>query len=707
MAWYQSESLWIQEFADGLAVLQLDPPGKSLRLTSEALAELMSALDAVVAEPRFRVLMIRSAKSGRFAQGPDVPTWKAMRSAGEIDAWSTAGQTLFNRLVRLPIPTIAWVNGLCLGAGLELALACDRIDLVDQPSTQIGFSELDLGLIPSWGSWGPLVRRVGIKKVFPMVLAGRRLRVRDAVAFGLADRVVQSDEPDYDALAATFGKRPQGSWTRRGWGQRVVERFGFGRRLLYRGIERLHRDRLPDDLPAPRAALRVLREFIERGDEAGQRAARSSVVELSRSAAFDNFVRLHELREAAQGAPTAWTPNVAGETIGVVGSTPLAMHLVAAVVEKGGNVVLREKDDGRLGLAIMRLVQSMNSEIQAGRMTPVETKRRLTRIRNANSWEQFSDADLVVDARDLVDVRRCDAEEIDANVPAERPLSVVGLSCRLAETPTERPSRLVGMSLPGPVGMFPVVEWRRHPNTDAGIAGRFRDWLQRLGWTPIEVGDLPGLLLGRLWVPGWNEAIALVREGAAIDAVDRAMVRFGMGRGPFEYLDAYGLDHAGAVVEAARGSLEPRIGIDPFWTSVLERGWRGRVNGRGFYRYGRRRHVNHLLVNWLRAEGPSPGASGGRPRPIPDGNAIRERIVLLTINEAFRALDEGRVAAGPLPPEDTLDLAMMLADWAPHRGGPLHHARQLGLPEIARRLRLLAHLGSRYEPCERLTNAAE
>src|SRR5437868_5647038 len=106
MAWFQSHSLWVQEFTEGLAVLQFDPPGKSVRMTAELQEELDAALVAIEAQPRFRAVLIRSRKPGRFVQGPDVAAWKALKSSGNLGAWCERGQQVWNRLRGLKIPTV-------------------------------------------------------------------------------------------------------------------------------------------------------------------------------------------------------------------------------------------------------------------------------------------------------------------------------------------------------------------------------------------------------------------------------------------------------------------------------------------------------------------------------------------------------------------------------------------------------------------------
>ncbi len=707
MAWFQSSSLWIQQFAEGLAVLQFDPPGKTVRLTRDVQDELDAALTAVEKEPRFRALMIRSLKTGRFAQGLDVAGWKAIAGGSETAArdWAARGQAVWNRLHGLTIPTIAWVHGACLGAGFELALACDQIVLVDQPGTSLGFAELDLGLIPSWGGYATLVRRVGLENAFPLALAGRRLSARDAVALGLADRLSDKDDPDFKQILETATKRDPSLWTRRTWRQKLLERFARGRRLLYRGVERLQSRRIPDGLPAPAVAVGVLREFVEHSTAAGQAAAQTALAKLTQSPAFANLVRLHELREKAQPTPGKLGVPVRSKTIGVLGATPLGIHLVMEVARREGSVILRETDEAKLGVSILKMVQLLGRDIQAKKLTPQESQRTLSRIRSTVSWKNFEEVDLVIDTRDRPDKMADAAVEIEKNVDAKTPIVMVGVGGRLetAGAGMGHPARLVGAALPGAVGMFPVIECRRTEATANAVARTVGDWFGGLALLPVRVGDVPGLLLTRLWAPAWNEMVTLLREGGSVEMIDEAMIRFGLGRGPLEYLDTIGLEHVQKLVDAVREEVEPRIPLDPFWNEVIERGWRGQASGKGFYRYRRgKRSANHFLTNWLRHEGPLHGSAMPALSKNDRRQLIQDRVILLMVNEAFRCLDERRVSSS-----DDLDLAMMLTDWAPHRGGPIRYAREMGLANVVARLRELAAHGTRFEPCARLLAAME
>lgn len=700
MAFFQSQTLWVQQFAEGVAVLQFDPPGKTARVTPELLDDFAAALDRIASQA-IDLLIIRSLKPGSFCQGPDVSQWRSLKTADDFRRWAERGQALWTRLRELKIPTLAWVQGACLGAGLELALACDEIVAVEAPETIFGFNEADLGLVPSWGGLEMLLRRTGVSTSLSLALTGRRLGPREAMLSGLVDRTVATAEPDYAGLKGSVTKGTVRGRRHGSWRQRLLESFGWGRRLLFRGIERVQRQRLPDELPGPGELVSLLRTFEQSGGAAGRKAAAASFARLSESSAYHNLLRFHELREHAHVRPDKRPGRPRAKTVGVLGATPLGLHVVLETVRRGGHIVLREPDETRLGFAIVRLVQMLNQEITDGRLTPRESQTMLSRIRSTITWKNFGETDLVFDAHEVGDSPTARLAEAEAEVGSETILVSGSAAGRLADSPLRNPARLLGLHLFGSAGRFPVAE-ARQGEASAAAFRRGREWAGSVGWATIAVGDQPRLLLERLWVPAWNELTLLVREGARIDRLDQALSRFGLGRSLLEFLDQLGLEPVARLVESARAELGERIPIDPFWSEVVARGWRGKASRKGFYRYGRGRpKPNALLSNWLQHEGPSTG------KPLPalsladQRQYFQDRVILLMVNESFRCLEEGRVSS-----DDDLDLAMMLTDWAPHRGGPIHYAEQVGLPKIVERLRTLETAGARYRPAESLLRRA-
>jgi 3-hydroxyacyl-CoA dehydrogenase/enoyl-CoA hydratase/3-hydroxybutyryl-CoA epimerase len=160
---------------DGLAILTFDLPGEKVNMLSRAvvreLAEVLLRLDR---EPRVRALLVRSGKPDVFVAGADVKEFVSTPKDEVIDV-VRAVQSLFEQLAHLPYPTVAAINGVCLGGGTELALACDYRVMSDAKKAQIGLPEVRLGIFPAWGGTTRLPRVVGLQKALDLILTGRTL----------------------------------------------------------------------------------------------------------------------------------------------------------------------------------------------------------------------------------------------------------------------------------------------------------------------------------------------------------------------------------------------------------------------------------------------------------------------------------------------------------------------------------------------------
>src|SRR5262245_55392575 len=146
MTLFRTDNLRIDQEPDGVAVLWLDEPDATHNVFNRhVMAELDQALDAVAAEPSARVLVVRSAKPAGFLAGADRHGFTSVQTPERAMALSAAGQRLFDKVADLRVPVMAVIHGPCLGGGLEFALACDYRLVLDQPGTQLGLPEVELG----------------------------------------------------------------------------------------------------------------------------------------------------------------------------------------------------------------------------------------------------------------------------------------------------------------------------------------------------------------------------------------------------------------------------------------------------------------------------------------------------------------------------------------------------------------------------------
>jgi len=707
MAFFQAETLWINQLADGVACLVFDVPERSVNVISrQVMADLATALERAAAEPSFRLLLLRSAKSGNFLAGADLRELAGLQRSAEAAAISEAGQHLFDKLAQLRMPTVAMIAGACLGGGLELALACDYRVVVDQPRTQLGLPEIELGLLPAWGGTQRLPRVVGLERALPILLGGRRLNAREAMAWGLADGMVEEGLEEPPAFLASPVKRPKKGLPLRTLRQRLLESTGLGRPMIFRGTQRVLRRRLPDDMPAPWEALRAVRTGMEQGMSAGLAYERQAIASLATSTACRNLMRLFHQREEArkprQDASRDGSPPI--RRVGVVGAGTMGAGIAQLAALRGCEVVIREVDETALATGILRILALFNRAVERGVLRPEDRSARLAAIHGTTAWKGFADLDLVVEAivEDL-DAKRAIFQALEENTAPSTILATntSSLLVRQLQEGLRHPERVAGLHFFNPVHKMPLVEVVSALGTGGDVAPRLADWAIALGKTPVLVKDSPGFLVNRILMPYLNEAVLLVIEGMRVQRVDEAMRRFGMPMGPLELLDQIGLDVAAHIAAGLGPLLGGRFGHNAGFELMQENGWLGQKNGQGFYRHrGRRKTVNESAVTLLRGQAPAvaPHPIEAAP-PAEKMTAGRERMVLLMVNEAAACLAEGLAESA-----ETIDLAMVLGTgWAPHRGGPLRYAEDRGFGSVVDALTELARRhGARFEPCEAL-----
>jgi len=175
--------------AEEFALIRLNRPQALNALSFKLVEDLARALDQVAAGDA-RALLITGAGEKAFCAGADIAEL-AGRTLAQTRRGAELGQAVMAKIERLPMPSVAIVNGYAFGGGLELALAC-TFRLVT-PNAKLGLPEIKLGLIPGYGGTQRLPRAVGEARALEMILTGRALDAQTALAWGLASRVVEGD----------------------------------------------------------------------------------------------------------------------------------------------------------------------------------------------------------------------------------------------------------------------------------------------------------------------------------------------------------------------------------------------------------------------------------------------------------------------------------------------------------------------------------
>jgi enoyl-CoA hydratase len=211
------------ERMDGVALLTLDRPERLNSIGSDTHALLRSALDAIESEPALRAVVITG--SGKvFSAGADITEMRTISDADSFDAFLRGFHDCYARLAALPQPTIAAVNGLALGGGFELVLACDL--RIAARTAKLGLPEIKLGTLPGAGGTQRLPRLVPMNIAKELILAGRTLDADRAYALGVLNLVTDPAELLPSALELA-----------RGIASGPPKAMAAGKRLLDQGIE--------------------------------------------------------------------------------------------------------------------------------------------------------------------------------------------------------------------------------------------------------------------------------------------------------------------------------------------------------------------------------------------------------------------------------------------------------------------------------------
>lgn len=699
MAFFQTENLWVNELADGVAALVLDVQGSiGNSLSLAMLKDLGRALDAIEEAGRFRLLLLRSGKSSHFARGPGIEDLATFRTAEDFANLAKQGQEVLNRLAALAIPSVAVIAGSCQGGGLELALACDYRVLVDEPKTRLGFSDLEVGLSPAWGGTQRLPRIIGLERSLHMLLGDRQLAAFTALEWGLADAVVQSSQSQPPDFLDHPEKRTRHGLPLRTWRQRLMEGFRGGRWLILRGMERILKRRVPDDLPAPWEILALLRQGPDQDMAAGLKKEKEALVRLGQSDAFRNLLQARLMREQIRQVRFPSQDARRLRRIGVVGAGTRGSQLVFLAVTRGCQVVIRERDETALGTALFQLLPLFQQAVRQGNMPASDVQKNLAAINGTTAWKGFADLDLVLESAgaDVKDPAKL-FQELEAQTGPETMLiAASGRSLQELRKNLKDPDRVAGLHFVSPVSKGSVVEVVQGPSVKPAMVRELAAWVVHLGGLPILVRDSPGHLVQRVWLAAIHEALLLLQQGFAVERIDESLRRFGMTRGPLELADLIGLNRL-ADLAATLSERFPGMGV--FCSRMVSNGWRGHKTKLGFYQYDKRRRPSNPHVRALARELKDPSLAEEGPLSTSEQDSVvRNRIVARTINEAAWCWQEEVVKA----PED-LDLAMTASGWAPHRGGPLTYARQQGIDVVILWLNELAReRGPRFLPCPAL-----
>ncbi|MCU0867301.1 MAG: 3-hydroxyacyl-CoA dehydrogenase NAD-binding domain-containing protein [Planctomycetes bacterium] len=689
--------------AQGIATLRLGAADEAVvTLTKARLDSLEQALQQLAAEPKLRGVVITGPGPGMFCAGADIGLIQDVATSAEGRAAAERGRTVFARCRQLKVPVVAAIEGPCLGGGCELALFCDVRVASDHGSTQIGLPEVKLGILPGFGGTQNLARLLGLPKALDLILNGKLLRGKAARKQGLIDRLVPSEKllraarEEIERLVTARRKAPprrlRGAafWLSRTPLRALAVRAAG--KALAQGQARFY--------PAPRLALQCCVQAFTDSHDRGFAAEAQALGELIVTPVSKGLVHLFFLTERSKRLGKHEHARDLQRAL-VVGGGVMGAGIAGQLAEKGLRTRLCDVDLAPLQKAKARLQQELDKRLRRGHLERHDAQAIQDRLAVATDWGSLHDTDLWLEAvvEDLGVKQKLMAQAIARGLPDTAILATntSSLSVTAMAQALPNPARVVGIHFFNPPEKMPLVEVIRGRDTsDAAVATACR-LAVRLGKFPVVTADAPGFLVNRCLSPYLNEAARLLLEGTSAEAIDAAMLDFGMPMGPCRLLDEVGFDVAAKVSAVMQAAFPQRMVPCDLFAAMAKERHLGQKTGGGIYgKDGTGPGPGRAVVERLRQQRGTPARPASRAELV-------QRLVYPLVDEAYRCLDDGIVQD-----ERDLDLGLVMGiGFPPFTGGITRWAQREGLSTILMALDTLARSGAeRFSPSDGLRRRA-
>ncbi len=696
---------------NGIAWLTFDLPGEKVnKFSKPVMEELDKTLIRLSNEANVKALVITSPKPGIFIAGADLEELGAITSVEDGEKLARDGQGVFNKLEKLPFPTIAVIDGACVGGGLELALCCTYRIATDNPKTRLGLPEVTLGLVPGWGGTQRLPRLIGLQKGLEMVVSGKLVDGRKAYKLGIVDHLVAPEFLDLGIQAflelifnpkekkkIQLRRKPSGAMP---W---LLEKNPLGRALMFSMAKKGILEKTKGHYPAPLKALEVVKNTATTSLESGLQAEAKAISGVADGTICKNLIGLFFTSEALKKEPGRKLHAKSRDLseigkIGVLGAGIMGGGITWLFARKGHQVVMKDISWDAVAKGYEAANTIFQKLLKIRKAKPHEVAMGMHRIHGTLDEQALRDCDVVIEAVvENMEIKKQVLAEVEKVVAPETIICSNTSSLSITEMAEgmKHPERFVGMHFFNPVNRMPLVEIIPGEKTSEETIATIVKITQKLGKTPLVVKNVAGFLVNRILIPVLNEAGWLLQEGADMERVDKIGLAFGLPMGPFVLADEVGIDVGTKVSQYLEGVYGQRMKMPEVFNKMCENKWFGKKNGKGFYSHvGKKRTPNSAVKTLV------PRSNKGT---ISD-EEILDRLILVMLNEAAKCLEEEVVSKA-----NYLDMGMIMGTgYPPFRGGLLKYADDEGIDSIVTRLENLAKkCGERFYPAELLLQMRE
>ena len=706
----EAKALELIRDEDRLVKLKFDLPDEKVnKLTEKVMEELDSLLDEIQKDNELQAIAILSGKKDIFIAGADIHEIVNISDSQDGTQKALMGQRVLNKLEDLSIPSIAVIDGACLGGGLELALACTYRISTDSPKTSLGLPEVKLGIIPGFGGTQRLPRLIGLQQSLSLILTGRFIDSLTAYNYCLTDAHVPNEslKEKTHAFVKTIltAKGRKGILARR---QRGLIHYLFGKRnpiyefIVLKLAKKNLLKKTRGFYPAPLAALKLIKKTRSMNLSKGLENEAEVFGKLVMGDISKNLVKLFFIGERIKrdkginGDAQCDTVSQAG----VLGAGTRGGDISWLFTKAEIPVTLKDLSWQAVKKGCNAASRTYKKLQQLGKYNDRDIAFRMNLIKGTLDYTGFDHLDVVIEA--VTEDQKIKAEVFRELEDKVRDDTIIASTTGTVPIPEmaktfKHPERFLGMHFFNPASRIPLVEIIPNEKTSSKTIATIVALTKRLGKTPVKVRNCPGLLVNRLLTPYLNEAFYMLQEGIDPIRMDNSFCDFGMSMGPLTLVDEMGIDMGYKNAVILHNAYGERMQIAEIFSVFGEdKHLLGKKAKKGVYIYDGRTKVLNAVVNEVIARVESQNSDTSAR--LMD-NEIVERALLIMINEASRCLEEKIVENAGY-----LDIALILTIGFPaFRGGLLRYADTIGIHSICTKINKLKDLhGERFKPSKLL-----
>ncbi|MCI4644983.1 MAG: 3-hydroxyacyl-CoA dehydrogenase NAD-binding domain-containing protein [Hyphomonadaceae bacterium] len=599
--------------ADGIAHAIFDVPGRSMNtLTAKAVADIIAITKEVSENDAIKGLVISSGKPSGFCAGADLGEMnesaggggkatsemsEAELKAAQFERGFSLNKTL-RELETCGKPIACALNGLALGGGLEVALACHyRVAANDNPKLQFGLPEAKIGLLPGAGGTQRLPRLIGVQAALPLILQGESFKADKALAMGVVGELAPSDETVKRAKEwVKANPNAKAPWDEKGFkmpGGQVHRSPGAGQVATMANAMLI--SKTYGNYPAQKNILSCIYEGQQLPIDAALRVETRYFINTQQRPEAKAMIRslFLSMQELSKGANRpAGYPKTEFSKIAVIGAGLMGAGIAYVQAKAGIPTVLVDvsKENAEKGKDYSRRI--VEKDISRGKTTQEKGDALLELITTTDSYEDVRGADLVVEAvfeneelkakiTEMAEAVLADDAVMGSNTST---LPITGLA-----KASKRPENFIGIHFFSPVERMGLVEIISGEQTSEATLAKAVDYVLAIRKTPIAVNDFRGFYTSRCFGTYTQEGMHMLSEGIKPAIIENVGRQSGMPMGPLEVSDSVGLDTALKIGRATAAAMGTDIQSDDrlqylAWL-VEDQGRVGRKAGKGFYDY--------------------------------------------------------------------------------------------------------------------------